>query len=304
MRQQQLQGFLLATIGVLLHSTKAVLVKLGYRLEVDAVSLMFLRMIFALPIYVVITILQEWRNRKTQKRLTGRQLGAIIFLGSLGYYVASLFDFLGLEYVSASVERLILFTYPTFVIIIAAVVFRQPIQRYQIIAIAMTYLGMFIMFSADLMGGGMSFQWKGVLLIICSALTYAGYLVGSQILLGQISTSRFTGYAMIVASICVITHYLVSSDIPISEIPTDAFGIGFLMATFATVIPSYLISKAIKLIGASDMGIIGALGPVSTIILAIIFLGETLTLTQMVGALVIFGAIMWMNILKSKATRS
>ena len=293
---KQLVGFGLATLGVLLFSTKAVMVKLGYQYDVDAITMLFLRMLIAFPIYLTITLVDLQRNKGSRPKLTGRQLVWLIFLGALGYYVASFFDFLGLTYVSASLERLILFTYPTFVVLLAWIFLKQRIQSYQLIAILITYFGMLVMFSGSLFGGGLAVHWGGVFLIVMSALTYAGYLVGSQELIKQVGTARFTGIAMIVACLSVMLHFVLTSDVDLTTIPSRVYLLGFLMAVFATVIPSYLISMAIQRIGASNMSIIGALGPVSTIVLAMIFLNERLTTEQVIGAVIIVSAIVWMNL--------
>ena len=288
----QSKGFAIAIgiIGILFFSSKAVMVKLAYLYEVDAVSLLLLRMIFALPFYIVISLLQK---PVVDRNLAGKDYLFLAGFGFIGYYLASYFDFQGLTYIKAGLERLILFVYPTLVFLISFIFLKKPILRNQVIAIAVTYFGIAIVFSSELSHGQSENVVLGAVLIFLSALTYAGYLVGSGYLIPKFGATRFTSYAMIISCLCVITHYLLTTDVSaIFALPHPVYWIGLLMAVVATVIPSYLISFSIKTLGAGNFSIMGSLGPISTIVLAYFFLDETLTIIQIVGGAVVIAGVM------------
>lgn len=255
----QSKGFAIAIgiMGILFFSSKAVMVKLAYLYEIDAVSLLLLRMIFALPFYVVISLLQK---PVIDRNLIGKDYLFLAGFGFIGYYLASYFDFQGLTYIKAGLERLILFVYPTLVFLISFIFLKKPITRNQVIAIVVTYFGIAIVFSSELSHGQSENVVLGAVLIFLSALTYAGYLVGSGYLIPKFGATRFTSYAMIISCICVITHYLVTTDVSaIFTLPHEVYWIGLLMAVVATVIPSYLISFSIKTLGAGNFSIMGSL---------------------------------------------
>ncbi|MEQ9051622.1 MAG: DMT family transporter, partial [Marinoscillum sp.] len=215
----------------------------------------------------------------------------LILFGFIGYYLASYFDFLGLIYIKASLERLILFIYPTLVLLISFVFLRKKITSKQVIGVVVTYLGVFIIFVSELSISDDSSVIWGSILIFLSALTYASYLVGSGWLIPKFGATAFTSYAMIVSCMAVILHYSLQRPEGLLNFQPEVYWIGLAMAVFATVIPSYLVSFAIKILGASDFSIFGSLGPISTIGLAYLFLSETLTWTQFLGAGVIIGGI-------------
>lgn len=286
---------ILAITGIFLFSSKAVLVKIAYQSHVDSVTLLLLRMGFALPIFIVIGIVNAYRNPQSEK-IGQKGLINIIVLGIVGYYLASFFDFQGLNYISASLERLILFVYPTLVVIISAIFLRKKINKQQMMAIGLTYFGMLVIF-ANFFFEKQSISTEDIIiggtLVFLSALTYAIYLIGSGEIIPKIGTVRFTTYAMLVSCMCVIGHYFITNDnyLLVLEQPKEVYIIGFIMAVFATVIPSYLISEAIRRIGASTVSILGSLGPVSTIGLSMIYLGESLTVNQIIGAVLVIGGV-------------
>ena len=278
-----------------MFSAKAIMVKLGYRYNVDTVTLLLLRMVFALPFYLVIAVREN--RKKDTIRLSSKDYWSIVLLGFIGYYLASFFDFYGLQFISASLERLILFVYPTLVILISAVFFRKKASKIQKIAILITYMGIFLAFVDDLSFTG-SNLWIGVGAIFLSALTYAFYLVGSGEMIPKIGAVKFTAYAMTVSSVMVILHYLIANSFEVLHQPWQVYALGFGMATISTVIPSFLISEAIKRLGASNFAIYGSVGPISTILLAIVFLGERLDIYQIFGTLVVIVGVSIINIKK------
>ncbi|MCK5280115.1 MAG: DMT family transporter, partial [Cyclobacteriaceae bacterium] len=215
-----------------------------------------------------------------------------------GYYIASYFDFYGLQFISASLERLVLFIYPTLVIIISSLALKKKATKVQIYAILITYLGIFVAFADDLSLESERL-WIGVTSIIFSAFTYAVYLVGSGTLIPKLGSVRFTAYAMTASCLMVILHYSVANTYEVLNQSWEVYALGFAMAMASTVIPSFLISEAIKRLGASNFAIYGSLGPISTIILAIIFLGERIDIYQIVGTIVVILGVSIINLKKT-----
>lgn len=285
-------GALLAIAGIVMFSAKAIMVKLGYRYDVDALTLLLLRMLFALPFYLAIAV-RETKKANAYK-ITRKDILFIFALGFLGYYVASYFDFYGLQFISASLERLILFLYPTLVILISSIVLKKKATKFQIYAILLSYLGIVVAFADDLNieGDGL---WRGTIAVMISAFTYAIYLVGSGELIPKLGAFRFTAYAMTFSCIMVILHYLFINSYEVFYQPWEVYAIGFSMAIISTVIPSFLISEAIKRLGASHFAIYGSLGPISTIILAIIILGEKIDLYQILGTIIVIVGVSMVN---------
>lgn len=281
-------GILLAIIGVVLFSAKAVMVKLAYTYKIDTVSLLFFRMIFALPFYVAIAL---WKKPKQPDKINSKDYLWILIFGFIGYYLASLFDFEGLQYIKAGLERIILFVYPTIVVLLSWLFFKKKPSKNQFIAILVTYGGVLITFWNEIGIKGEGVYW-GAFLIFLSAFTYASYLVGSGWLIPKFGVLPFTAYAMIVSAGCVIIHYCFVGDFKLLDYPLPVYGYGLAMAIFSTLIPSFLVSEAIRRLGASTFSIFGSLGPVSTIVLAYLFLGERISLVQLVGmGIVIIGVV-------------
>ncbi|ELR69224.1 Permease of the drug/metabolite transporter (DMT) superfamily [Fulvivirga imtechensis AK7] len=279
----------LALMGIIFFSAKAVIVKLAYQYEISAVPLLLLRMAFSLPVYLIIALIK--RPFKPEE-ITKKDYLWLLTFGFIGYYLASLFDFMGLQYIKASLERIILFIYPTLVLFITWIFFKKIPTRVQVLAIIVTYIGIFITFGEELGVENSGEVLLGGFLVFLSALTYAFYLVGSGYLIPKFGAVTFTSYAMIVSCVCVVLHYSFTSTDDILAYPKEVYALGFLMAMISTVIPSYLISFAIKHMGASNFSILGSMGPISTIILANIFLDERLTYMQILGAVVVIGGIL------------
>ncbi len=292
--QQRLLAAAFIFLGALLFSTKAIFVKLAYQYGVDSISLLTLRMVFALPFFLLTARLSR-RSRSTRQP-QGREWWAIIALGISGYYLASMFDFLGLRYISAGMERLILFSYPTLVLFIGAQWFGHAIRRPQWIALALTYAGIALAFvQGAQLEGGPTF-WLGAALIFGSALTYAVYIAGSGQLLPLIGTFRFTSYAMLVSCTCIIIHHGLVYHWRLFHFAWPVYAYGLAMAVLATVTASFLVSEGIRRIGASNAAIIGSIGPISTIILAHFFLGESFGWLQWLGTLLVIGGVVLISL--------
>jgi drug/metabolite transporter (DMT)-like permease len=288
-----LGGILIALTGAVFFSTKAIFVKLAYRYtDVDAVSLLALRMLFSLPFFVVSAF---FSSRKSENvKFTTRQWLGVALIGCLGYYASSLLDFLGLQYVSAGIERLILFIYPTLVLLISALVFKVRINIYQGIAIVITYSGLLLAFwgEASVDTSGENFL-KGSMLIFACAITYAMYIVGSGRLIPAVGASKFNSYAMTFACIAVLIHFMIVNDNSLFDLETKVYWYSIAMALIGTVIPSYLVSEGIKRIGSENAAIVGSIGPVSTIIQAYFFLREPVLALQIAGTIfILFGILM------------
>jgi drug/metabolite transporter (DMT)-like permease len=286
-------GILIALSGTLCFSVKAIFVKLAYRESaVDAATLLALRMIFSVPFFVITAAYSS--NKSTNVKFTGKQWMYIALVGCLGYYISSMFDFVGLKYVSAGIERLILFIYPTFVLLFSSVIFKKQVNLMQWLALVVTYLGLAVAFFGDIdfsSSQNSNFVFGSIMIFIC-AITYAFYIIGSGQLIPQVGASKFNSYAMSFASIGVLTHFAVASSTSALQLQPIIYLYGFLMAIISTVIPSYLVSAAINRIGPGNAAIVSSVGPVSTIFLAHVFLGESVTIWQLIGtALILTGVL-------------
>ena len=293
-----LAGFVIAFLGSVLFSTKAIIVKKAFlHTPVDALTLLTLRMVFSLPFYIGAVIFAT--NKKNNIQLTGKQWLYVTAIGLLGYYLSSLFDFMGLQYISAGLERLILFLYPSFVVLINMIVFKQRMTRTQQIALFLTYAGIGLAYFGELKidTGNPNFLLGSFLVFLCS-VTYALYIVGSGRIIPIIGATKFTAYAMLSATGGIFIHFMLKGNY--SELNTGAglWGYGLLLAIMATVVPSFLISNGLKRIGSNNVAIISSVGPVSTIIQAHYLLGEKIFATQIIGTILVIAGVLligWKN---------
>jgi drug/metabolite transporter (DMT)-like permease len=293
-RNYFLGGVSIALLGAICFSTKAIFVKMAYRDSlVDAISLLALRMIFSLPFFVASAFASS--SKQTNVKFTTRQWVSVAIIGCLGYYISSLLDFLGLQYVTAGIERLILFVYPTLVMLMSALIFKQRIKPIQWVALIITYFGLLIAFfsEVDLQSHhNKNFILGSVLIFIC-AFTYAAYIVGSGRLIPFVGAAKFNSYAMSFASIGVLLHFYLSSDNSLWNFPILVYVYSLMMAILSTVLPSYMVVEGIKRIGSDNAAIVGSIGPVSTLVLAFFFLDEGITFFQVVGtAMILFGVLL------------
>ncbi|MFM2326529.1 MAG: hypothetical protein RIR31_731 [Bacteroidota bacterium] len=289
-----LAGFAVTFFGAILFSTKAVIVKKAFAdIKVDALSLLAVRMICSLPFYLVVAFYKN--NQQKNNQLTVKQWLYLLVLGLLGYYVSSFLDFVGLQYISAGLERLVLFLYPSITVLITTFVFKQKISGIQKLALLLTYTGIAIAFYGELRidTGNPNFYLGSALIFLC-AITYGFFIAGSGQLIPQIGATKFTAYAMLIASLGVLTHYFIRGDFSVIESGSTKFWMyGILLAVVATVIPSFLISAGLKKMGANNVAIISSIGPVSTVIQAHFILGEQVFAGQIIGTvLVIAGVLM------------
>lgn len=285
-------GFVITFIGAIFFSTKAILVKLAFAdTQTDAVTLLALRMFFSLPFYIAIGLFAS--NKKTNIYFTRRQWIYILLLGLTGYYISSLCDFIGLQYISAGLERLILFIYPTLAVLLNAMLFRQKVNKHQKLAMILTYMGIAIAFWGEMKIDATNPQfYLGSFFCFLCAVTFAIYLVGSGKMIAETGATKFTSYAMIAAAGGIFIHYFVSGR-TVHYMSGNLLWYGVALAILATVIPTFLMSNGIKKIGSSNAAIVSSIGPVSTILQAHFILGEKITLPQICGTvLVIIGVLL------------
>lgn len=295
----QLLGGALVFLGAIFFSSKAVIVKLAYQYPVDSISLLTLRFLFALPVYLLIHAFSK-KSRRKYGPISRRDGWKVLLYGILGYYLASLLDFLGLQYITASMERLILFLYPTIVVLASAFFFRARITRAQILALLLTYIGIGMAFWEGLhLSGQENFALGGLLVFLCS-ICYAFYLLGSGELIPRLGTIRFTTMALTASSITVLLHHLIFYQWDLFGFPGQVYALAILMALVATVLPTFLVSEGIRLIGASNASIVGSVGPISTIVLAYIFLEERLGVLQLIGTVIVISGVLLVSLQRQR----
>lgn len=297
-------GVAAALVGAILFSVKPVLIKLIYEIEsISTLQLLTLRLMISLPFYVA--ILFYFQTRETIASQIKSYWLSMILLGAVGFYLASYLDFSGLQYISAGLERAILFLNPTMVLILSALFFKRKIKWQQALAILLSYIGIIIAFVNGANLGTQSNLLLGSTLVFLSAFFYAIYLVGSEKYLLKIGTVSFTCYTMITAFIFIFTHFIMMDSIgSLLVFQPLTYIYATIMAIVSTIIPSFLFSEGIKRIGAANGSIIGGIGPISTIILAYFILGELISFGQLIGTiLVITGVILVSYSLKKKKPR-
>ncbi|WP_061219127.1 DMT family transporter [Leptospira weilii] len=285
-------GISLVLAGAVFFSAKAIFVKLVYRYNIDSTTALTLRMLFAIPFFAWIAYRSGNMNKDFV--LTKKDWGLILVLSFLGYYLASLFDFIGLEYISAGLERITLFVYPTIVLIIGSILFKRKIKRAEIFAILLTYSGIVVAFIGDIQAEGPN-TTKGVLFILGSAIAYALYLVGSESLIPKLGSVRFTSYLMLLSGSIVIIHFLITRHPACLIQPTNVYLYGLALGVLTTVIPAYFTTEGIRMIGSGKAAIVGSVGPMSTILLAWIFLGEPITFSGFVGTILVLTGVLWIG---------
>lgn len=280
-------------------SVKAILVKLAYRHGVDAVTLLTLRMLISAPFFVAIA--WWWGRDGSLGRLTRQEWVGVATLGLVGYYLASLFDFLGLQHITAALERLVLYLYPTFVVLIAAAFHGRKVRRSDVVALGLSYVGIALVVANDVAVGHRNVA-LGVFWVFLSALCYAVYLVGNGRMVRHMSPVLFACVASLFSCLGVFAHHLAASELAlIWSQPAAVYGYAFLMATVSTVLPIIVMSEGIRRIGASHSAMLGAVGPVVTIALGAMLLGEAVTWRQLVGAALVMGGVLAISLAKPAA---
>jgi len=282
------KGFILASLGTALFSVKSIFIKLAYAAGSDPESVLLLRMVIAAPFYALVAIWQ-WRvNQHFRQTYCSSLLLKIVLVGFIGYYLASLLDLMGLALISAQLERMLLFTYPIMVAILGWLFFKQPLSLKMGLALLVSYLGITLIYQQEMSFSGENTS-LGTLLVTLSALSFSFYVLFSKQLIHKIGSVPFTSLAMLFSTLFMLIHYglLMEQDIILNN---EILLWVVLLAIFSTVIPSFMISAAIGQIGPAQTGIIGTLGPLVTLVLAVSFLGEPFSYLHLAGfCLVVLG---------------
>lgn len=285
----RLIGYALTALGATLFSTKAIFIKLAFREEVNATLMLAWRMIFSLPAFLAVGAWVIWRmKRDSQPMPSLRTVSLAAATGFLGYGLSSYFDFKGLEYISAQLERLVLFTYPLFVMFLGAVWFKQPITRYGIVACAVSYAGLAIVFGLDLPQGG----WTtiiGTAFVLACAITFAINQLLAKTLITKLGAMAFTSISMIAGAVsCILLQGIVEGDFSAST-PFLWQALG--CAIFATVIPIFCINGGLAHISAQAVAMISTLSPIVTIVLAVWILEEPFTIADAAGSALVLAGV-------------
>ena len=283
-------GLLLAAAGSIAFSGKAIIVKLAYLHGVDAITLVMLRMLFALPFFIAMA----WWAGRHQAPLTRTDWLGVLGLGFLGYYLSSFLDFLGLQYISASFERLILYLNPTLVLVLGWVLYKRKITYRQGMAMALSYSGVLLVFGHEvsLVGDNIAL---GAILVFGSAITYAIYLTYSGELVQRLGSLRLAGLATTVACFFCILQFVLLKPVAALNVAPEVIWLSMLNATVCTVLPVLLIMMAIERIGPGLTSQIGMIGPLSTLTMGAFFLNETFNLWILMGTVLVLGGVFWVT---------
>lgn len=285
-------GMTLATLGAIAFSGKAIIVKLAYRHGVDAVTLIMLRMLFALPFFLAMS---WWASRHTPSRkpvpLTRKDVLGIVWLGFTGYYLASFLDFAGLQYITASLERLILYLNPTLVLLLGLALFGRRIGRRQAFGMAISYGGVLLVFGHEVTLQGANAA-LGAVLVFLSAVSYALYLFYSGEMVQRLGSMRLVGLATSVACVLCIVQFLVLRPLGTAfEVASEVVWLSVLNAMLCTVLPVMMVMMAIERIGSGLAAQVGMVGPMSTMIMGVLLLGEPFTAWLVVGTLLVIAGV-------------
>ena len=288
--QRYLYGIVMAGIGSMLFSGKAVLVKLAFGYGANAETLLALRMLMALPLFW--TVYWWEARRKPMSPITWIDRAKIFFLGFLGYFLSSYIDFLGLQYISVGLERIVLYLTPTIVLLISYFALNKAISKMQWYALVVGYLGVFVVFIQDASSGG-AYAWLGMALVFGSACSYAAYMIGAGEMVKRVGSVRLVVLASSASAVLSILQSSLYNPSAVFEQANQVYWLSLLNASLCTVIPMLLIMLAINRIGSPLVAQAGILGPVSTIFLGYFILSEPITWLQIAGMTLVIAA-MWL----------
>lgn len=295
------KGIMFILLGTCCFAAKGILIKLAYGFGITATPLLMLRMLFSLPFYIGFAI---WLQTTQQTPLSRKELLQIIGLGLLSYYVSSLFDFMGLQYISAGLERLILYVYPTLVLILNAAIHKRKISVAEKSALALAYAGMLFVFMHDI---HLNNSWEqtalGGGLVLISTITFAIFIVLAGDMIPRVGSLRFTSYGMISACLGVIAHNLAMEGLAGLAQPHPIYALALTIAIFCTVIPSFLMNEGMRIVGSSRAAIFGTVGPVITLFLGALVLDEELGFIQLAGAALVIGGVALATTRKDKEAK-
>jgi drug/metabolite transporter (DMT)-like permease len=288
----RLIGIALGIGGVIAFSVRPLLIKLAYGYAADPITLLALRMVFSLPFFLAAAL---WAGRAgAAAPIRAGDAALIAVLGFIGYYLASFLDFLGLQYVSSGLGRLILFLYPTVVVLLSALFLKQPVRAREAVALAISYVGIGLVLSAAV--GPNPNLPLGAGLVFAGGVMYAVYLVAGTQVIQRVGALRFSAYALLVASLCAIVQFVALRPLSALALPVEVYVLAFIMATGSTVLPVFMTSEALRRIGANHVAMLGALGPVSTVLLGWVGLDERLTPLQVLGGALVLGGVILVSV--------
>ena len=292
----QLSGFVFAIIGTLLFSLKSIFIKLAFMEEIDATTLLFLRMSISLPFYLLVLMYALKTRPEKAAKLNKSNIIIIAILGFLGYYLSSYLDFESLQYISAQLERLVLFTYPIMVAILSWVFFRERVTIKVFISMILSYAGIAFLFFNE-SGTGNENLAKGTILVGFAAFFFSLYVVFSKRLISILGSLIFTSITMSASVVFIAIQFAVTHDLSHLNVSPRILILSFLLAVFCTLIPSFFTAEAINRIGAKKMSITGSVGPVFTIFIAVTFLGEVFSWHHVIGLILVLVGV---GLLKTK----
>lgn len=286
-----LTGYALGAAGAILFASKGIIIKLAYEEGIDPETLLALRMGFSLPFYLVIGALAIIQIKARGEAMpAGKIMVQSALVGALGYWFSSYVDFLGLQYISASFSRLILFTYPLFVVLFGALLFGQPIKLRAVWAFAASYIGLALIFLQNFSHSGSS-TVHGALLVSLAAMSFALYQLMARKLLFSIGSGLFTCIAMISASFVALGQFALVRPISALAVSPHVLTLSIMIAIGATVLPTFLMNAALSRISAQANSMISTVSPVATMVLAFLILGEGATALEMAGAVVVMASV-------------
>jgi len=284
------RGVLLVAGAALLFACKGTLIKYIYGLGASVADLMILRLLFSMPIYLCIAIRYRPQTRPPLKLWIG-----VALCGMLGYYVSSYFDMMGLQTISPGLERMILYTYPAFVVIFSTFLLNRPLSLPLCLCIAVIYCGLGLVFYADVRAqpvASIAAIGVGSLFVLCSAVTFAGYAIGSEYFMRTFSSALFTSVAMLAAGAAMSAHYAIFHEpAHLLRLSAGVYGWSALTALLFTVVPAFMMSAGVRRIGSGKASAVGMVGPVATVVVAAAFLGETVSVLQIVGLAVVMAGV-------------
>jgi drug/metabolite transporter (DMT)-like permease len=281
---------LLAAAGSIAFSGKAIIVKLAYRHGVDAITLVMFRMLFAVPFFIAMA----WWAGRGKPALTRADWWGVLGLGFSGYYISSFLDFLGLQYITASLERLILYLNPTLVLILGWVLYQRKITSRQAVAMAVSYSGVLLVFGHEVSLEGENVS-LGALLVFGSAITYAIYLSYSGQLVQRLGSLRLAGLATTVACFFCILQFVLLKPMSALDVAPEVIWLSMLNATACTVLPVLMVMMAIERIGPGLTSQIGMIGPMSTLTMGAFWLNETFNMWILTGTALVLGGVFWVT---------
>ena len=294
----RLIGFGLSTIGAMLFAIKGVLIKLIYVYHVDTTTLLALRMLLALPVFVGIGLVR-WRRMPRALRPDRRSIALAGAVGILGYYVSSWLDFQGLQTLEAQTERLILFTYPFLVILFGRLFLHHPMRAHALAGAGLSYAGLIVMFASD-PARLTPAMLTGATLVLVAAMTFALYQLFAREMILRCGPTLFTAIAMASAGFAIIAHFTITHSVRDLALPVPAWMLIVALAVFATIVPSFMMSAGTARIGAQGTAIVSTLSPVVTIALAILILGEPFGVPEAIGTLLVIGGVGLFSLIESR----